>query len=43
MWEITKPILDEEMQWQAAENHGIVKNKYRNKFIRLINLEGEAL
>lgn len=45
IWEITKPILEDETQWQYAENHGIVKNTYRNKFIaRLANsLEGQIL
>jgi superfamily II DNA or RNA helicase len=45
MWEITKPILDDGMQWQAAENHGIVKNIYRNKIIAHLanSLEGQKL
>lgn len=45
VWEMTKPILDDDGQWQYAENQGIVKNTYRNKFIaRLTNsLTGQRL
>jgi len=45
MWEINKPILDDEFSWQYAEDSGIVTNSYRNKFISklALSLQGKIL